>query len=110
MDEGTQPHEIKNINKTLNFDAVYGVIVGNELKIFAQAGITTSRFGYNGSGIPYDNHTGFTGQNIGMGAELRLSSRVSLLGHCQLLHYQQVDKSQFEYFKYCSVGGRFKFK
>lgn len=115
IDEGRQPDGIKNVNKPVNLDALYTGHLSKRWDLRTVVGLTSSRLSHNGCSvahgdttehIEYRNHTEFTGYNLGVGAGLKLSERLSLVGGVTRLRYQQVDKPAFESYTFAYAGVR----
>lgn len=106
--EGEQPYGIPNRNRVINLDVVLSHRFG-QWEPYIKAGVSCSRFGFNGSGNDYRNRTGFTWQNIGAGATYWLAPRIGLRAQTVWMRYQQVDIPAFETFTYSSASLVFDF-
>lgn len=104
IDEGKQPYPIANINRVINLDVQYVYSVTYRIALSAKLGLTCSRLSFNGSGIPYQNNTGFTGQNAGIGLAYGLSKHWSAHVEAIQLHYAQSDKTAFEPYTFAYAG------
>lgn len=101
--EGEQPGGIPNRNRVINLDAVLSHRFG-PWEPYIKAGVSCSRFGFNGSGNSYHNRTGFSGENVGAGLTYWITPAVGLRAQTIWMRYQQVDIPAFEQFTYSSVS------
>jgi len=108
IDEGEQPNGIPNRNRVVNLDAVLPLHAGR-WTLYAKAGLSSSRFSYNGSGNGYHNRTGFTGQNAGIGVEYALTPQWAVRVQTVWMRYQQSDIPAYECFTYTSAMLVFNF-
>ncbi len=102
ISEGVQMHGIPNRNRVINLDVVLAHRFGR-WEPYIKAGVSCSRYGFNGSGNSYRNATGFTGRNIGVGLTYWATSRIGLRVQTVWMRYQQVDIPAFESFTYTSA-------
>ena len=108
ISEGVQMHGIPNRNRVINLDAVLPWHIGRWM-LYVKAGVSSSRFSYNGSGNGYRNHTGFTGQNIGIGAQYAITPHWAIRVQTARMRYQQSDIPAFEEYTYSSTSLVFTF-
>lgn len=108
VDEGKQPHGIKNVNRPVNIDAVVDLPL-DKLTVSFKAGLTSPYLGYNGSGNNYKNNTGFTGGNAGISLSYKVTEKWAMQAQAIRMNYQQVDKTAYESFGYFSVGVKYAF-
>jgi hypothetical protein len=108
IDEGKQPGGIKNVNRLVDIDLVKTIQFGS-FYASTKAGLTSSYFSHNGSGNSYENHTGFSGQNIGVNIGYNISKTVSIELSDNDSRYLQCDHHAYESFNIVSVGVKFSF-
>lgn len=108
IDEGRQPNGIKNINRLVNLDLSESFHF-KSFYLSVKAGLTSSYFSHNGSGNSYDNHTGFTGENIGVAVGYNVSKFISVELSDSASRYLQSDHRAFETFNFLSIGLNVKF-
>ncbi|OYV37527.1 MAG: hypothetical protein B7Z80_12580 [Rhodospirillales bacterium 20-64-7] len=108
ISEGVQMHGIPNRNRVINLDVVMAHRWGR-WEPYIKAGVSCSRYGFNGSGNGYRNATGFTGQNLGVGVDYLMSAHWAVRAQTVWMRYQQVDIPAFETYSYTSVSLVFRF-
>lgn len=116
IDEGKQPDNIQNINRTINLDGIYKLSLSKGFALGAKAGVTSSRLSSNGCSIQHGdtsehiqfrNRSGLTGYNIGVGVSYSPIKHWSAHLEALHLHYQQVDKAEFESYNFVYGGIRY---
>ena len=108
VDEGQQPHGIKNVNRPINMDGLIELACG-DVSFFIKGGLTSSYLSHNGSGNGYRNNTGFTGGNIGSGVAYKLSKHWSAQAQVITMSYQQSDQRGYETFTQGLIGLKYTF-
>ncbi len=102
ISEGVEMHGIPNRNRVINADGVLSHQFGR-WDAYIKAGLSCSRYGFNGSGNLYQNKTGFSGQNIGVGLDYIFSEHWRFRVQTLMMRYQQVDIPAFETYFYTSA-------
>ncbi len=96
VDEGEQPEGIPDINRIVNLDLL--ARSDGRLAAFAKLGLSSSRLSHNGGGNGYRNHTGFTGENAGLGLEGALTRSFGWRLQWLWMRYQQCSVPDYETF------------
>ena len=96
LDEGEQPYGIPDINRIVNLDLL--AHTDGRLAAYAKAGLSSSRLSYNGGGNGYPNHTGFTGENAGVGLDAALTQHFGVRLQWLWMRYQQCSVPDYETF------------
>ena len=102
LDEGEQPYGIPDINRIVNLD--FAQRSHGRLAAFWKLGLSSSRLSFNGGGNGYRNHTGFTGENVGVGVEAALSPRFGLRAQWLWMRYQQCSTPDYETFSTVTIS------
>ena len=102
ISEGVQMRGIPNRNRVINIDGAFSHQFGS-WDAYIKAGFSCSRYGFNGSGNFYQNKTGFSGKNVGVGLDYIFSEHWRFRVQALVMRYQQVDIPALETYSYTSA-------